>query len=347
MRRSAITAVIVNYRTPDLAKRCLDALLAEPDELFSLDAVLVDGHSEDGSVEELQRYCDHHPTRAIQFLALEQNGGFGWANNQALLQLLARDDPPEFIYLLNPDAVVQAHALARLVAHMRRQSDCAAVGSLLLNEDGMRLGSAFRFPSLRSEFARASRIAKLGDWLGVGDGLVNSDHAVECDWATGASFLMRSEALRQAGVFDDGFFLYFEDIELMWRQRKRGWTVWHEPASRVIHVGGAATGLNSIPSVGRKAPRRPAYWYKARRRYFALTRGRTIAILSTLAWLAGSGLGEIRKLLRLGEVRQDVTGELGDMLRHGLIVPSSAGQPSIPHDVSQIGRSPAWQAHVT
>ncbi len=345
MRRSAISTVIVNYRTPDLAKRCINALFAETSEQVSLDVVLVDGHSDDGSADELRCFCELHPSRAVQFLALEQNGGFGWANNQALLRLLAHDDPPEFVYMLNPDAIVQADALARLLALMRRMPDCAAVGSQLLNGNGERLGSAFRFPSLRLEFARGSRISKLGDWLGVGNGLVVSDVAVECDWATGASFLVRTASLRQAGVFDDGFFLYFEDIELMWRLRKHGWAIWYEPASRVIHVGGAATGLNSLPATSRTAPPRPAYWYKARCRYFALTRGRTLARFATLAWLLGSGLGIVRKLLPFGNVRQDVTGELRDMLRYGLIVPSSDCVPAIPHDVSEIGRAPAWQSY--
>lgn len=344
MKRPLVSAIIVNYRTPELARRCVDALLAGPDPGFDLDVTLVDGHSDDGSARELEAFCEH---QAVQFLALDQNGGFGWANNQALLRLLAREAPPEFVYLLNPDAIVQQGALELLVELMRREQTCAAVGSLLLDEAGQALGSAFRFPSLRLEFVRGSRTPQLGRWLGVGNGLIAAGDAIQCDWATGASFLLRTEALRHAGVFDDGFFLYFEDVELMWRLRKSGWTVWHEPTSHVIHVGGASTGLNSLRATGKNSPRRPAYWYHARSRYFALTRGRAVMAFATLAWLSGAILWFIRRTLGIAGDQQEVTGELGDMLRHGLIVPSSAGQASIPHDVSQIGRPPAWQAHVT
>lgn len=337
--------MIVNYRTPELAKRCIDALLAEPNAGCDLDVTLVDGHSDDGSTRDLEKFCEQRAAQGVRFLALEQNGGFGWANNQALMRLLDREAPPEFVYLLNPDAIVQQGALERLIELMRKEQTCAAVGSLLLDEAGQPLGSAFRFPSLRLEFVRGSRTPRLGKWLGVGNGLITANDAVPCDWATGASFLLRAEALRHAGAFDDGFFLYFEDVELMWRLRRAGWTVWHEPASRVIHVGGASTGLNSFCAAGNKSPRRPAYWYRARSRYFALTRGRAVAAFATLAWLGGTILWSIRKILGIAGNQQEVRGEFVDMLRHGILVPGSAAQPSVPRHIAMVGRDPAWKSN--
>lgn len=341
---TSITAVIVNYRTPDLAQRCIDALFAQASDTIQLDAVLVDGHSEDGSQNDLQRFCERHPSGSVAFLPLPHNGGFGWANNQALLGTLARERPPGFIYFLNPDAVVRPNSLAALVARMEREPGCGAVGSLLLDEQGRQLGSAFRFPTLRSEFVRGAATSRLGEWLGIGNGMVLADCAVPCDWVTGASMLVRSAALREAGAFDDGFFLYFEDIELMWRLKKFGWAVWHEPASVVVHDGGAATGMTHRRAEGHRVRRRPTYWYRSRRRFFALTRGRAIATLATLEWIVGRAIWKLRSAT-IGGSHQEIEQEFADMLRHGLWVSADDAEASAPRDASAIGREPKWASH--
>jgi len=269
------------------------------------------------------------------------NGGFGWANNQAILTELARTDPPEFILLLNPDAFVSSTALQRLCDLLLREPRAAAVGSLLTDDNGQALGSAFHFPSLATEFSRGSATGLIQRLMSVGDGVVRSASACECDWATGASVLFRTAALRDYGIFDDGFFLYFEETELMWRLRKAGWSIWHEPASVVQHVGGASTGVTGhLPEL--IVRRRPAYWYRSRTRYFAVTRGRTVATLSTLAWLAGRLVLQLRRLLGLGRGSKSVDREVRDMLRHCL-APVAIAQDATA-DQRKIGQPPAWLA---
>src|SRR5206468_12119595 len=105
--------------------------------------------------------------------------------------------------------------------------------------------SAFRFPSAGRELTGAARSEKLGRVLGIAPLVIEAGHSVEVDWVTGASVLLRSEALRDVGLFDDGFFLYFEEVELMHRFHSNGWTVRHVPRSRVVHREGSATGLGS------------------------------------------------------------------------------------------------------
>lgn len=339
--RARITAIVVNYRTPDLAKRCINALFAQQHEQFDLRAVLVDGYSNDESSSQLSEFCDRHSSGAINFLPLQINGGFGWANNQVILNELYGADPPDFIYLLNPDAVVTPQALPRLVDILAAHPEAGAAGSMLIDEAGQPLGGGHQFPSVASEFARGSKTAFLARCLGV-ESVTFSHTSRECDWVTGASVLFRTAALAQCGPFDDGFFLYFEDTELMWRLRRNGWSIWHEPASVVEHVGGAATGIGTHHK-GRKIPARPRYWYQARQRYLSLTLGPALGFLATAAWLAGVGLWKIRQALGLAREHREVENEVTDTLR----LCRQEGRNlrrHVPRSIAEVGMAPAWMS---
>jgi N-acetylglucosaminyl-diphospho-decaprenol L-rhamnosyltransferase len=316
---ATIGVVIVNYRTPMLAMRSVRSLARERAHLPSLRVIVVDGGSGDGSDKALaEGLADLVGEGWVSLLPLPINGGFGWANNQAMLRLLRSPEPPDYIYLLNPDAEVEEGAVLSLLELMQRHPEAGAVGSQLLEPDGTSTGSAFPFPTLRGEFTRGVRTGLLERLLRVPPpALVDPSEATEVDWVTGASVLFRSEALRQSGLFDDGFFLYHEEVELMWRMRQAGWSIWHEPRSRVRHVGGAATGVHSRPATERILPRRPAYWYSSRRRFFVRTRGAAAALLATLLWLCGYLMWLLRRLLGLSTWPR-TQHELWDQLTLGI-----------------------------
>src|SRR5918996_1471495 len=108
---AAVAVVIVNYRVPAMVKRCLGALAGERSLLPKLQAVIVDGGSADGSVEELATVagCPEYD-EWVKFLPLPVNGGFGWANNQAIQRLIVGGGQPRYIHLLNPDAEIETGA---------------------------------------------------------------------------------------------------------------------------------------------------------------------------------------------------------------------------------------------
>ncbi|ARS27328.1 glycosyltransferase family 2 protein [Sphingomonas sp. KC8] len=332
-----ISVVIVNYRTPDLVSRCIQSLAAERAILPHLDVVIVDGGSDDGSAEILAGMLAAPPYQDwTSLLPLSLNGGFGWANNQALLRLLQQRDPPEFIHLLNPDTEIEPGAVVRLHQRLKADSCCGAVGSLLLDPDGTPSGSAFRFPSIGREFMRGAATPALGGLLGIAPTLVE-EADVAPDWVTGASVMFRSSALRQAGLFDDGFFLYFEEVELMWRLRQAGWSIAHEPLSQVRHVGGAATGVRVT-----KATRRPAYWFNSRRRMFVRTRGATASAMATLAWLAGRAVWKLRDLLHLTRGQPAASPEMIDHFRLSFRTRPADFRASVTRWDDPPGRPPAW-----
>lgn len=311
----AIGMVIVNYRTAELTKACLASLQVEHSALPGLRVIIVDGGSGDGSEQLLAEAIGRPEFRDwVELLALPINGGFGWANNQAMSRFLADPKPPEYIHLLNPDSEVEPGAVQFLVQYLDAHARVAAVGSQLLEMDGSWTGSAFSFPTIRGEFSRGAGTGAIEKMLRVPPVALRPTAAAEVDWATGASVMFRIEALRQVGLFDEGFFLYHEEIELMWRLRKAGWAIATEPKSRVRHVGGGSTGVHSRQVEAALRPRRPKYWYRSRTRFFGLTRGRTAAFVAFSSWILGHAVWKIRHLAGLARSAKPVDHELGDHL---------------------------------
>ena len=337
-----VAVVIVNYRTPDLAKTCVEAVSRSRSGFRDLRVMLVDGGSADGSAEKLAQFVQQSDLgKWVDLLALAVNGGFGWANNQAILRLLQGSHPPDYIHLLNPDAEVDKEAIAWLARYLTDNPTTGAVGSQLLDPDGSLSGSAFVFPSVGSEFARGAQTKLLERLFRIKPISIETNKPVEVDWVTGASVMFRVAALRDVGLFDEGFFLYHEEVELMWRLRKAGWVVATEPRSRVWHVGGVATGISNRVGGGKPAPRKPIYLYRSRARFFGLAHGRTSALLAFTAWLVGHAFLRLRRVLRLAGANSPVDRELRDHLI-GSFPRAHDCVPAVTSVDAQPSTVPAW-----
>lgn len=323
-----IAVVIVNYRTPEMTLAALRALAGERGT--DLCALVVDNASGDGSVAVLDaaiatpEFADW-----VTFLPQAINGGFGWGNNQAVLHIAQTGEPPEFVMVLNPDTEVQPGAIATLVESLRADPRCGVAGAALIGPDGSGGSSAFRVPTIGREFIRSSHLARLGYAIGIE--ATHIEGAGEADWVSGAAFMVRWAALQAAGLFDDGFFLYFEEIELMARVRAAGWTVRSVPEARVMHHEGGATGMAGGSGV------LPNYWHRARRRYFALTLGMSSADRADRAFRWGARIGQWR-----GRGSTDMSENLTRMT-------TAAALPVVPPHVPRIGdapgAAPAWMAY--
>ena len=312
----SVSVIVVNYRTPHYAIQCVRSLVNERIAIPKLEVFLIDNASGDNSISIMSDgLADLISDGFVKLMPLEINGGFGWANNQALLLLLARERPPEFVMLLNPDCTIEPGAVRLLSDELSANDKCAVTGSQLLNPDGSWTGSAFRFPTVGREFVRGTGIEMVGRLLRIAPTLVTSDASCEADWVTGASCLIRTSALEKEGLFDDGFFLYFEEVELMFRLRQGGWTIRHIPASRVFHVGGASTGVSDQSSLVREFP---LYWFKSRRRFFTLSYGPIRAWLAGFAWIAGSVIGSWTAAIQPSRLDPTVIGNRRLMLSYGL-----------------------------
>jgi N-acetylglucosaminyl-diphospho-decaprenol L-rhamnosyltransferase len=337
---ASVTAVIVNFRTPELVAVNLAALCAERSFVPNLSVLVVDGGSGDDSALKIDETISANRWNDwVRLRPLSTNGGFGWANNQAIREVLGQSPAPNFLYLVNPDAAVRPGAVERLVEALESDTRAGAAGSRLLDDAGTVLGSAFRFPSAASEFARGADTGWIDRLFGITPLRVDPPSRARVDWVTGASLMFRPQALKTTGIFDEGFFLYFEEVELMHRMRLAGWEILHEPLSEVVHVGGAATGIGAAG----QAPRRlPDYWYRSRLRYFARTSGRLGALLVNLLWLVGKSVWGLRVLSGTAPRGRGTPGEISGVLRAGLW---PITHDLVPHGtaIGEEGGPPAWR----
>ena len=334
----SVAVVIVNYRTPEMTLASIIALAMERHAIPDLRAVVVDGGSGDSSAEMLSKGLAAYDW--VELIACDFNGGFGWANNQGIMHLLQGATPPDFIHLLNPDAVIMPGAVVALRDQLNDHTKCGAAGSQLLNGDGSKSGSAFRFPSVAREFFRGAQMNRIGIALGLSQGIIAAETAEDVDWVTGASVMVRTDALRQVGLFDTGFFLYFEEVELMHRLTCAGWHIRFVPDSRVLHVGGAATGMADAELHERTSI--PDYMFASRRRFFTRACNAATARNVTLAWLAGNRLMRTVKLLGMLSERPSADAERAGLRKHGIAASKADQTSAITNWNDTPGTMPAW-----
>ena len=292
-----VAVIIVNYGTADLALAAVDSVLAREHGGLKVEVHLVDNASPGGDTARIARALQE-PARAarVTFYPETVNHGFGRGNNLVLQALAARPHPPRYVFLLNPDARLKTDTIAELAAFLDRHPRAAAVGAGIDLPDGTARTAAFRFPGAISEFASRLGFGPVSRLLGRWSvPLPPGEESRAVDWVAGAAVMFRHDALSAEGGFDPAFFLYFEEVELMHRLRRRGWQIWYHPAARVEHIEGAATGVDS--KARRKAPL-PGYWFDSWRFYFLKTRGRALAVLTALAALTGTGLHAVLSRLR-------------------------------------------------
>jgi len=289
-----VLIVIVNYRTSGLAIDCLRSIEKEAIDSPGLRVVVVDNHSGDGSVEKLQAaIAEHDWSRWASVLPSDRNGGFAAGNNLAIRAELARpsQDRARYIYLLNPDTVLRSGALAEVVAFLEAHPKVGIAGSRIEGPDGRGSGSARHFPSPLGELESMARLGPVSRLLRRhAVPMVDKGEPLACDWVSGAALMVRTEAFTSVGLFDEGYFLYFEETDFCRRVRSAGWEVWLVPRSRVVHWEGASTRIRNGNA------RRAKYWYASRRRFFIRAHGVWGWILADCCWAAGRLIWTLQKV---------------------------------------------------
>ena len=321
-----LVVIIVNYRTADLVVDCL-ASLHQPDVMpKGTRIVVVEGGSGDGSAARLAEAIGTNGwSERTSLLALDVNGGFAYGNNRGLERARALHGDAQYVLFLNPDTVVRPTALHELLAFMDQTPSAGIAGSLLEDPDGTPQACAFRFPSAAAELESEARIGLLTRVLKRWRVLEDvGDRPVEVGWVSGASMMVRSSVLRQTGSFDETYFLYYEEVDLCLRAAKAGWTCHHVPQSRVVHLVGRSTGVTSR---GVALPRRPAYWFQSRKRYFLKHHGAMYLALADLGWVAGH-IGFRAKYLLRGRASGAPPRILTDFLSHSLTERRLTGAPT-------------------
>jgi hypothetical protein len=209
-----LSVSIVNTNSRELVLACLESLAGTEAEI-----VVLDNASEDDSADAVrERFPD------VRVIAQEFRAGFA-ANHNTVIR--ATTGP--YVYVLNEDTTADDWRFERLVAYLDAHPRVAALGPKLVYPDGRRQDSAWRFPTpLVSTFGLLS-LGRLGVKQSRGD------EVRSVDWVMGAALLLRRAALEDVGLFDEGFFLYSEEVDLQFRLRQAGWEVHYFPDATVVH----------------------------------------------------------------------------------------------------------------
>jgi GT2 family glycosyltransferase len=230
----SVDVVIVNYRSYDELGRCLASL--EPNQTH-LGRVTVIDHESD--LAEASRISGRFPWAKI----VERSTNEGFATG---VNLGARDTSAPFILLLNPDCVVDQHAIGRLVQYSRTRPDAGVVGPRILNTDGTVQGSARRFPGITTAVAgRSSWLTRRFPNNPLSrrnlPSLDGRTAPLNVDWVSGACVLIRRTAFEQVDGMDERFFLYWEDADLCRRLAEKGWRTVYYPGATIVHAGGRSS----------------------------------------------------------------------------------------------------------
>ncbi len=288
-----LLTIILNYKTAPMTLRAAEAALRAMDGI-SGEILIIDNDSQDGSFDILARHVQDmgwNKDNQVRVLQSDHNGGFGAGNNIGIKAGLCDGSVPDFVYILNSDAFPEPGAIQALLDHLRANPDTAFAGSYIMGEDGTSHTTAFRFPSIFSEMEGSIRFGPVSRLLKHHRVPIEPpEHSQPVDWLAGASLMMRQSVLDEIGLFDETFFLYFEETDLCRRAHLAGYKIAYVRESTVTHIGSVSTGMNTWKRV-------PRYWFDSRLHYFVKNHGSLYAAIATLAHLAGGGLHWLRHVI--------------------------------------------------
>jgi len=240
-RGPSVGIVTVAYRSNLVLADFLDSSSAASAEPTSV--VVVDNAPGDDDASEV---AARHGAR---YVPLPANPGYGGAVNAGVRAL-----PPdaEWVLISNPDIVLAPGSIDTLRAAGEHDPAVGAVGPAVLNPDGSVYPSARAVPSLRTGVGHAlfSNLWQRNPWtLAYRRETDPSDRSRDAGWLSGSCLLVRRSAFDAIGGFDEGYFMYFEDVDLGFRLGKAGYRNVYEPAARVTHIGAHSTGTESARMV--------------------------------------------------------------------------------------------------
>lgn len=332
-----LAVVIVNYNTHDLLDTCLKSVFANQTS-FPFHVIVVDNRSSDGTLDMVAvsypqatlissdrnggfGYANNLALRWLaDFSDLPTSGSNGGTLHlsgppdaaQPRNEIPTQGDssirfPCDYVLFLNPDTVLPANALAETVRFLVEHHEAGVVGPKVVKLDGsLDLACRRSFPTPSSSFFKLTGLSKLlpksklvarYNLTYLGD-----NETAEVDSVMGAYMLVRSRALEQAGLFDERFFMYGEDLDLAFRIKERGWKVFYYPAIEVLHHKGAASRKQSDRSIREFYRAMHVFYHK----HYAESRPGMVNAVITLGIAARGTIALLQNALRPTE-RKRVT----------------------------------------
>ena len=233
---------IVSYNVKRLLGLCLESIKAHTRGI-SYQVIVVDNGSSDGTVSML---AEKYPW--VTVIPNRKNLGFAAAQNKGLGMGRGR-----YLFSLDSDTYITEDTFTAMVRFMDQFPDAGAAGARLLSPQGVRQYSRRRFPpSIWPVIYRGSFLKKIIPptaqvrYYEMSDVVLDSE--TEVDWVYGGNIIFRREAIKQAGLFDESFFIYCEDIDISYRMQEHGWKRYFVPEARIYHYGQQGTSQIKVRS---------------------------------------------------------------------------------------------------
>jgi len=216
-----VSIIIVNFNGREVIENCLNSVLKISHTKFEV--IVVDNGSTDGSIEFVQNFVEKSPVR-VRLIKNQKNLGFAEGNNVGI-----GNASGEYIAFLNNDTIVNPNWLQSIETILKKDKKIAAVQSLLLAKDGFKVDS---LGGVIDIFGTAvDQVVSMRNLRRATDSGIE-----EIFSACAASMVVRKSVLEEVGNFDPKFFAYFEDVDLCWRIRLRGYAIVLDLDSVVYHI---------------------------------------------------------------------------------------------------------------
>ena len=283
-----LAIIVLNYRTPQLVIDCLRSF--EPEIVAGRDCVVVvDNCSGDDSAEIIQNTISAENWSWAQLIVSPANNGFSAGNNLGIQSVSA-----ESYFLVNSDTLARPGVLNTLHQALEDNPAAGLISPRLEWPDGRGQISCFRHISPISEFLEAAKTGPISKLLKKHEVAIElQSQPLKPEWTSFASVIVRRAVIDKVGYMDEGYFMYFEDVDYCRRARVAGWEILHVPDARMVHLRG---GTSEVKAAAKALARRPVYFYKARSRYFARFYGGPKGLwLTNLFWSFGRIISLIRE----------------------------------------------------
>lgn len=225
-----LSVVILNYNTKDLTRTCLTTLLASRLEDYTMEVIVCDNGSDDGSAEMV---AEEFP--GVTLIKNGKNLGFAAGNNPGIKKAKGR-----YVLLLNTDTEMPKDTLRVMIDFMDANPAAGAATCKLLLPDGSMDPACHRgFPTPWASLSYLLKLEKMfpktrlfGEYhQGYKD--LSTIHEVDC--IVGAFFMVRREVIAAVGLLDEDYFMYGEDIDWAYRIRNAGWKIMYNPTVTMLH----------------------------------------------------------------------------------------------------------------
>ncbi len=228
-----LSIVIVSYNTRNLLLDCLRSIVEHTGSL-RCEIIIVDNHSQDGTVAAVRaQYPD------VRLIVNPDNRGFSRAVNQAWAVGSGRH-----LLLLNSDTRILSGAFDKMVSYLDGHAEAGAVSCKQRTGDGILYQSCFEFPSICDHLRHARLFHHMAP---TAQAAVAAAHAIDCtqsqdvDWINGACLMVRRHVLERCGGLDEGYFMYFEDVDLCQAIHRQGYRVHHLAEADIVHLVGGSS----------------------------------------------------------------------------------------------------------